>query len=217
MPSRRYMQDRASRRNSMMRDGRNPYGSRGGYVSSRKSMRGRDRAMDYNYDYPERDSRYVDRNYGEHMGQERYMGHQQPREHHRPMEYEMYGVGGFRPMHDYGMYPYPDYSSEDMEHEWKEDLHEWTEKLKKHDRFNVPKDQLIHNARQMGVKFDSYNEEEFLTTYYMVMSDYPQIANEPHSYLALAKDWLHDTDSKLQGADKLCAYYYEVVEGGEKD
>ena len=125
-----------------------------------------------------------------------------------------YGIGGIRPMMDYGMY---DYSSEDMEHEWKEDLHKWTEKLKKHDRFNVPKEQLIHNARQMGVSFDSYSEDEFLTTYYMVMSDFPQIANEPHTYLALAKDWLHDKDSKLQGADKLCAYYYEVIEGGEKD
>lgn len=216
MPTIRYMQDRASRRN-MMRDGRNPYGSKGGYVSSRKSMRGRDRAMDYNYDYPERDSRYVDRHYGKPTHQERYMGSQQYREYNRPMDYEMYGygIGSIRPMiNDYGMYP--DYSSEDMDHEWKQDLHEWTEKLKKHDRFNVPKEQLIHNARQMGVKFDSYSEDEFLTTYYMVMSDFPQIANEPHTYLALAKDWLHDTDSKLQGADKLCAYYYEVINAGEE-
>ena len=212
MPTRRYMQDRASRRNSMMRDGRNPYGSRGGYVSSRKSMR--DKTMDYNYDYPERDGRYIDRNHSRPIHQERYMGSQQYREHNRPMGYEVYG--DIRPMmNDYNMYP--DYSSEDMEHEWKEDLHEWTEKLKKYDRFNVPKDQLIHKARQMGVQFDSYTEEEFLTAYYMVMSDFPQIANDPHTYLALAKDWLHDKDSKLQGADKLCAYYYEVVEGGEKD
>ena len=215
MPSRRYMQDRASRRSMMMKDGRNPYGSRGGYVSSRKSMR--DRGMDYNYNYPERDSKYYDGHYGKQGYQGRHMVGQQYGEYPRRNEYEMYGygIGGFRPMmNDYGMY---DYSSEDMEHEWREDLHEWSEKLKKHDRFNMPKEQLINKARQMGVTFDMYDEEEFLTTYYMVMSDYPQIANDPHTYLALAKDWLHDKDSKLQGADKLCAYYYEVIEGGEKD
>ena len=44
----RYLMDRASRRN-MSQDGRNPYGSRGGYVMSRRG-RGRDRAMDYGND-----------------------------------------------------------------------------------------------------------------------------------------------------------------------
>ena len=38
----RYLRDRASRRVMIQRDGRNPYGSRGGYVTS--SRRGRDRA-----------------------------------------------------------------------------------------------------------------------------------------------------------------------------
>ena len=240
MPSRRYMQDRASRRNSMMRDGRNPYGSKGGYVTSRRGMdramdmnydmarsgrnRGYDRTMDMEYDYTKYNGEYDSRYGRERRNQDGHYPYERYGEHNRPMDFEMYGygIGGFRPMdyarnnrgRDYGIY---DYSSDDMEKEWKEDLHEWTEKLKKHDRFNVPKDQLIHKARQMGVPFDSYSEDEFITVYYMVMSDYPQIANEPHSYLALAKDWLHDKDSKLQGADKLCAYYYEVVEGGEKD
>ena len=68
----------------------------------------------------------------------------------------------------------------------------------------------------MGVKFEDYNEEEFLTTYYMVLSDYPKIANEPHTYLALAKDWLEDKDTALKGSEKLCAYYYEIVKGGEE-
>ena len=213
MPN-RYLMDRAMRRG--MRDGRNPYGSRGGYVSSKK-MKRYDRAMDYNYDYPERDSKYADSHYGRHMGQERYMGYEQPREHYRPMEYEMYGVGGIRPhMKDYGMYPYYDYAHEDMEKEWKEDLHEWCEELKKHDRFNMPKEQILQSARQMGVKFDNYSEHEFLTTFYMVMSDFTQIANDPHTYLAMAKDWLEDKDSKLKGSEKLSAYYYEVIKAGEE-
>lgn len=239
MPN-RYLMDRASRRS--MRDGRNPYGSRGGYVSSRRSMRGRDRAdmnydmarggnrgydraMDMGYDYAKYGSGY-DSRYGRGgRSQDGHYPYEQYGEHHRPMDFEMYGygIGGIRPMDyarsgmDYGYdYGY-DYGSEDMEKEWKEHLKKWCEELKRYDRFNMPKDQIIQTARQMGVRFDNYNEEEFLTAYYMVMSDYPQVANEPHTYLSLAKDWLEDKDSKLKGAEKLSAYYYEVIKGGEED
>ena len=228
----RYLRDRASRRGMSQR---NPYGSRGGYVSS--SRRGRDRAyMNYDnyrggdnrmpdremgmeYDYPKYDSRYDSRYNQDRRSQDGHYPSQQYGEHNRPMEYEMYGygIGGIKPMdygYDYG-YDY-DYADEDMEKEWKEHLKKWQDELKRYDRFNMPKDQVIQNAKQMGVEFDKYNEEEFLTTYYMVMSDYPSIANEPHTYISLAKDWLEDEDSKLKGSDKLCAYYYEVIKGGEE-
>ena len=232
----RYLRDRANRRGMLQRDGRNPYGSRGGYVSS--SRRGRDRAnmnydnyrggynrmrdreMDMEYDYAKYDSRYDSRYNPDRRSQDGHYPYQQYGERNRPMEYEMYGygIGGIRPM-DYGYdYSYDyDYASEDMEKEWKEHLKKWREELKRYDRFNMPKDQVIQNAKQMGVEFDKYNEEEFLTTYYMVMSDYPTIANEPHTYISLAKDWLEDEDSKLKGSEKLCAYYYEVIKGGEED
>ena len=221
-----YLRDRAMRRDMQMRDGRNPYGSRGGYVSSRRGRRGgmRDREMaDYNYG-SERDRGY-DSRYGRGgRNQDGHYPYEQYGEHHRPMDFEMYGygIGGIRPMDyarggmDYGYdYGY-DYGSEDMEKEWKEHLKKWCEELKRYDRFNMPKDQIIQTARQMGVRFDNYNEEEFLTAYYMVMSDYPQVANEPHTYLSLAKDWLEDKDSKLKGAEKLSAYYYEVINAGEE-
>ena len=88
------------RMDSRMRDGRNPYGSRGGYVSSRRRGRGRDRGMGSDYNYSEHDYRYdsrMDSDYGmqdSHYGMERYG------ESRRPMDYEMYryGVGGIRPM-----------------------------------------------------------------------------------------------------------------------
>lgn len=232
----RYLRDRANRRGMLQRDGRNPYGSRGGYVSS--SRRGRDRAdmnydnyrggynrmrdreIDMEYDYAKYNSRYDSRYNPDRRSQDGHYPYQQYGERNRPMEYEMYGygIGGIRPM-DYGYdYSYDyDYASEDMEKEWKEHLKKWREELKRYDRFNMPKDQVIQNAKQMGVEFDKYNEEEFLTTYYMVMSDYPTIANEPHTYISLAKDWLEDEDSKLKGSEKLCAYYYEVIKGGEED
>ena len=81
----------------------------------------------------------------------------------------------------------------------------------------MPKEEIINKAKSMGVKFDMYNEHEFVATYYMMMSDYPSIMSDPHLALAMAKDFLEDKDSELKGSDKLCAYYYEIVKGGEED
>lgn len=247
----RYLMDRAMRKGSM-RDGRNPYGSRGGYVSSRKGRRDRanmnydmarggnrgyDRTMDMGYDYAKYSGGY-DSRYGSQRGnQDGHYPYQRYGEYHRPMDFEMYGygIGGIRPMdyarggrdnamgdmrYDYG-YPYPDmrgmdYASEDMEKEWKEDLKEWCEELKKYDRFNLPKDQVINQARQMGLKFQDYNEEEFYTTYLMKISDdEDSLISNPQMAIIMAKNFLEDKDSKLKGAEKLCAYFYEVIEGGE--
>ena len=239
----RYLQNKASRDGARGRgrdraDGRNPYGSRGGYVTSRRGRRDRDMADYGDYDMA-RGGRGRDRDSDMARGRDRARGGQDG-------HYEMYGIGGMRPMdyargggrgrdrdrgQDYGMEDYDydmgdydndygydmgDYADEDMEEEWKQHLKKWTEKLKKKDRFNMPKDQVLQNAKQMGVKFDEYSEEEFLTTYYMVISDYPKVANEPHTYLAMAKEWLEDKDSELKGSEKLCAYYYEIIKGGEE-
>ena len=122
----RYLRDRASRRGMSQRDGRNPYGSRGGYVTSRR--RGRDREMGMEYDYAKYDSRYDSRYNPDRRGQDGHYPYQQYGERNRPMEYEMYGygIGGIKPM-DYGYdynYDY-DYADEDMEKEWKEHLKKW--------------------------------------------------------------------------------------------
>lgn len=192
----RYLSDRAYRRSRMSSNERNPYGSRGGYVSSRRMI---DRGM------PEYDSRYD------------YRGSEYPREHSRPMQYELYGVGGMRPRMDYDYgYDYGyDYAKE-SEKEYEKDLHEWVEKLKKYDRFGWSKEQVIQQAKSMGVNFDKYDEMEFYATYLMQMSDYPKIANEPHTYLAMAKEWLEDDDVEMKGSDKLCAYLYTIVLGEEE-
>ena len=227
----RYLRDRAYRTGMSQNQGRGQ-GQRQDRMDGhyphypRKTMREMERMqmqqypqqypMDMEYDYPKYDSRYDSRYNSNRRGQDGNYPYQQYGERNRPMDYEMYGygIGGIRPMnYDYGY----DYASEDMEKEWKEHLKKWQDELKRYDRFNIPKEQIIQNARQMGVGFDKYNEEEFLTTYYMVMSDYPSIANEPHTYISLAKDWLEDEDSKLKGSEKLCAYYYEVIKGGEED
>ena len=198
----RYLSDRAYRRSRMSRDERNPYGSRGGYVSSRRMI---DRGMDYNYTMPEYDSRYD------------YRGSEYPREHSRPMQYELYGVGGMRPRMDYDYgYDYGyDYAKE-SEKEYEKDLHEWVEKLKKYDRFGWSKEQVIQQAKDMGVKFSDYDEMEFYATYIMLMSDFKKIGNDPYIYLSMAKEFLEDDDAKLKGSEKLCAYLYTIVLGEEE-
>lgn len=110
-----------------------------------------------------------------------------------------------------------DYTPEeyDLADEWERDLEHWHDHLKHKDRFGLHKDQLLHTAKQMGVDFHHYNEKEFLTTYYMLVSDFHKISNDPHMYLTMAKEWLEDEDSALKGSDRLCAYYYEIVKGGE--
>lgn len=199
----RYMRDRAERQ--MRRD-------------ERRRNRDYGYPMDYNYDYPEYASRYDfgmgrDRYHDE----ERYMGREQPRESSRVYyDYDMRRGRDYRG--DYrGGRDYRDYADDDYDREYHEDLKEWTEKLKKYDRFNMPKEQLIQSARQMGVNFEDYDEDEFYAVYLMQVSDYPTIANEPRIYLGMAKSWLEDKDIKLDGSDKLCKYMYEIAMAEDDD
>lgn len=243
----RYLMDRASRRGGSMRgrDGRNPYGSQGGYVTNRRGGRGRDRAMGSDYNYSEYDSRYdsrYDANYG---GSDGHYPREQYRQSPRGMEYEMYGYGIGRPMSDYVRNDYRgnrdydmnmgdyargrdrdyemryyqnDYASEDMEKEYKEDLKEWCEKLKKFDKFKMPKNDIISQAKQMNVKFEEFDEEEFLCAYYLMMGMFKMdMLNSPQAYMLMAKNFLEFNQEKVKGSEKLCAYYYEIFEGGEKD
>lgn len=147
----------------------------------------------------------------------------------------MYGIGGFRPrMNDYNDYGYDyarggrrrndynDYGYDErdyaeMDKEWKQDLEEWCKELKKHDKFGMSKEQVLQQAKQMGIRMDKdYDEHEFITAYYMVISDDKHnLISNPQIAMYKAVDFLEDDDSKLKGSEKLCAYYYEVVKGGE--
>lgn len=240
----RYLQDRAMRRRDRamgMQDERNPYGSRGGYVVSSKRGRGRDRGMDSDYNYPEYDSRYYDRNYSQYSGQDNHQYPEQYGEYDRPMEYQMYGVGGIMPMYgdynmDYargnrgrgrdrnydsrygGMHPY-DYAMNDYgmeEEEYKKELHKWTEKLKSKDRFRKEKNEIIQMARSMGAKFNKYNEDEFVAIYYMIVSDYRnELIPSAQQAILFAIDWLEDDDVAMKGSEKVCSYLYATVLGKE--
>lgn len=200
MPRRRnsrgqYMRDRAERK--MMRRGRD-YGY----------------PMDYAHDNPEH--RYMDdaRNVRDRYYPERfYMDYERPYESRRTYDYNYDMRGDYRGR-DYRR-DYRDYADDDYDKEYHEDLAKWTNKLKQYDRFGLSKDQVIQKARDMGVSFNEYEPDEFYAVYLMQVSDYPSIANEPHTYLAMAKSWLEDKDIQLDPSEKLCKYMYEIAMADE--
>lgn len=105
------------------------------------------------------------------------------------------------------------HSSKGGEEEYYEDLERWTEKLKRKDRFHIKKEEIISSAKQMGVRFDEFTEEEFYAVYLMMVSDFKAVANDFRSYLNMAKEWLMDDDIEVSPSEKLCIYLYEIVKG----
>lgn len=200
----RYMRDRAERRRERReRRERGYYGYpmdyRGGdreYRDMNDYARGRDRDYDYAYDMR-----------GDYRGD------------YRGEDYARRGVGRpreYRRGRDRA--EYRDYAEDDdYEKEYYEDLEDWIEKLKRYDRFGLSKDQVMQKARDMGVKFEEYEPEEFYAIYLMHVSDYPNISNDPHTYLAMTKAWLEDKDLKIDASEKVCKYMYEIAMADDED
>lgn len=202
MARRDYMRDRAMSRDSRRgvrgsgrgrdrMDERNPYGSRGGYVSSSRRDRA-DERRDYERENYERDYNNDYRSYDRYDSGDR--------------RYDRY---------DYD-YRGRDYAEKEMDEEYEEDLKEWTKKLKKHDRFGLSESDIVNKAKSMGIRFEEYNEDEFIATYYMMQSDYKNVGNDAHIYMQMAKSFLEDKDAEKQGSEKLCIYMYEIVKGEGK-
>lgn len=190
---------------SSQNDYRNPYGSN----DSRRGRRGRDMG-DYRNDYAEYDSGYDSRYDNRSNNNDYHFYNQQRGEYPRHMDYESYSYGKITPMHrDYG-YPL-DYNS--MEQEYKHKLKEWIDKLKIKDRFGHPMEKIIQQAKNMGVKFEGYNELEFYAIYLAMVSDYKTIANDYNMYIKMAKDFLEDDDIAVTPSEKVCIYLYEIVLG----
>lgn len=174
--------------------------------------------MDYRNGRREYDTRYdsMDGRYRyDYEGQN--MGYEQPREYNRDYGYDMRNrdYRGRDMRYDYR--DYRDYAEEDYEENYKKDLKKWIEKLKRYDRFNLPKNEIINNAKQMGVNFKDYEEDEFYAIYLMHISDYPTISNDSRMYLGMAKSWLDDKDIKIDPSEKVCRYMYEIAMADEDD
>ena len=191
----------------------------------RERMKNEDSRRDYRYDMRGDNRRGYDRNY---MMDER----DRDRDNRRNYNYNLWNEDpdnrDYRDYRDYRDRDYRDYRDYDMargrdrdydrdyasdmnDKEYHEDLKEWVKKLKKHDRFSLPKDQVIETAKQMEVKFDEYDEEEYYAIYLMHISDYPAVSNDARMYMGMAKAWLEDKDLKIEPSEKVCKYLYEIV------
>ena len=214
------MRDMAMRRMSPMRDGRNPYGSRGGYITSRDPRR-RDRmsgmsdyarGRDYGYEGPE----YPNREREERMYRD---GHYYPFEITGRMGYEeeMYDPYYQDMMYDYARGRGRDYAGAEMLSN--RELMDWSQKLMKDveekDKAFFKYENVEKKAKDMGIQFDKFTFDEFYLVCLMMYTDYCKTLGTANMdiYLKLSKDWLQDQDSELKNSEKLYAYYYYVVMG----
>ena len=200
-------------RSMRMRDGRNPYGSRGGYVVSDK--RGRDygkmddygRTPEYRTEYPDtaysrsrmsrtRDYGERDYEYDRDYGDVRRVGN---------FEYDTYYDG-----RDYG----GEYklSSRELK-EWARDL---LDEVKSEQRQSFEKENFERKVREMGIEPREYSMEELYVATLMAETDYAKTLtkygiNNLDTAISLAKDWLEDDDVDMRYGEKLGAYYFNVV------
>lgn len=117
-----------------------------------------------------------------------------------------YGVG-----HYIYETPVPYHDGKSYDEEYDKDLQEWTKRLKEKDNFGLSKSEVVRHAIDMNVQFEEYTEQEFYTVYLMMVSDFNKIANNPQTYVAMAKAWLEDDDIAVSPSEKLCKYMYEIV------
>lgn len=215
------MRDMAMRRMSPMRDGRNPYGSRGGYVTSRDPRR-RDRMHgmeDYNYsrgrDYEYEGPEYPNRERDERMYRD---GHYYPFEITGKMGYE---EEMYTPYYQDMMYDYRgrgrDYAGAEMLSN--RELMDWSQKLmqdvEEKDKAFFKYENIEKKAKDMGFKFDKYTFDEFYTAVLMSYTDHCKTLGTANMdiYLKLAKDFMEDSDTAVKYGEKLATYYDTIVIG----
>jgi hypothetical protein len=223
------------------RDGRNPYGSRGGYV--RDSRRG-DRNMgdgrrdyaggDYDRDYAD----YGDESYGDSRRYDRAGGDgvDSARGDMRGRGYRMggdfyYDRGDSDYMPHYGEYPrdrdYRYYAGGDGQGKTKlkkSDIMKWKTQMQNADG-SMGEHFDMHEVRQaaekVGVKYEGYDEKEFCLAMNMLYSDFCEASrsfiskeNEGAFYAKMAKAFLEDEDAP-EGSEKLALYYYCIVDSDD--
>lgn len=197
-------------------DGRNPYGSRGGYVKSRSPRR--DRGMD-DYGMPKGDYR----RYGGAMPPMRdyddydMRGDMRDRDY---ADYEMHDMRG-RDYADYGMdYGMRDYGEMEYGKMSHKDIEKWKKHLKNQDGTtgeHFKHDQVMQAARQIGVNPEEYGEHIFPLVMNMMYSDYCAVARKfgldrPDFYAEMAKAFLNDKDFGGEPEEKVFLYYKCIAE-----
>lgn len=182
----------------LMQDGRNPYGSRGGYVRS-------DRRSDYEDDYAMRGNRDRDdyrRNDYRGDRNDDYASYNDSRMRDRDYEEDY--------RRDYGKPKM--FSHKDME--------TWKSMMKNEDGtrgVHFRGEQVKHACEKAGIDCEEFGEDIFCLAMNMMYSDYCKVAKKygvdmPEYYADLAKAFLRDKDFDGKPEEKLYLYYKAIVE-----
>lgn len=188
----------------MLRDNRNPYGSRGGYVRDyNEDYARRDRRRDYNddYDYARRDMEYDRRNnrdYANYYDRRDYGDYRDRNEDYR------------KDRRDYG-------EPEMFTHK---DMETWKSMMKNEDGTrgeHFRKEQVQHACEKAGIDCEEFGDDVFRLAMNMMYSDYCKVAmkygvDTPEFYADLAKAFLRDKDFEGKPEEKLYLYYKAIVE-----
>lgn len=263
----RRMKDYMMTRGMGGRDRRNPYGSRGGYVTNRRPDRGMDRG-----DYRRGEDRGMDRedyrrgmDRGDYRKGEDRGGYRRQRDHdnyREDMNRDYAGMGDFghggwyegefrgmtrdhdmmdgrrgggrdrgmdrgedyRRDRDYG--DYADYGQDygqDYEQDYgggylnRDELEHWEhklmEELDKSEKDSMSREKIIKRAKDLGIKFDEYTEDELAVATLVMYTDYCKTLGKASidMYVKLAKDFLEDKDAGVRYGEKLAAYFDHIV------
>lgn len=193
----------------LIQDGRNPYGSRGGYVRS-------DRRSDYEDDYAMRGNRDRDdyrRNDYRRDRNEDYNSYNDSRMRNRDYEddYRRDRNEDYRrDRNDYGKPKM--FSHKDME--------TWKSMMKNEDGtrgVHFREEQVKRACEQAGIDCEEFGEDVFCLAMNMMYSDYCKVAKKygvdmPEYYADLAKAFLRDKDFDGKPEEKLYLYYKAIVE-----
>lgn len=190
------------------------------YLMKRHMMMSKMRDRDERRDYESRERDYKGNQYGSNDYRERdyknydYRGNDYYGGNMRDNNY----YGNDHSMNrDYNYYGGRDgHSQHELKEMYRKDLERWTRKLKEKDRFNLPKEEVIKKAKSMSVAFLDYTEEEFYVVYLLMVKLFKQVANEPHTYLAMAKALLEEPDSMISPEEKVQVMLYEIAMGGKE-
>ena len=202
----------------LITDGRNPYGSRGGYVRDRNyDMR---RSRDYEDDYAMRG-----RDYEEDYARGGRRGYDMARGGRR--DYATYN--------DSRMRDYEDDYGWDMEDDYargrrrdygkpelfsKKDIENWKSMLKNEDGTrgeHFRPEQVKHASQQAGIDIEEFGDDIFGLAMNMKYSDTCKVAKKygvdrPEFYADMAKAFLRDKDFSGKPEEKLYLYYKAIVE-----
>lgn len=100
-----------------------------------------------------------------------------------------------------------------------EHLERWTRslmsELEEKDRQQLKMDTIIRRAKEMGISFEKFSEEELYVTVLMLHTDLakafgPSITMD--HWIKGAKAWLCDPDASVRYGKKLATYYENIVE-----